>query len=304
MKKYDSIILDGNNMFFKAFAIHGKLSIPRIEGSLFTGGTFGLIQSIISAKRDYLKENGNMYIVWDKGHKRRSEIYPEYKANRNKDEWEDYENFKAQMKMAKYVLSFMGIYQVIKDGEEADDLAGTIAFKLKNEGKKVLLVSADKDFQQLIDENIDLMAHKGSNNIKIWNKEEWKKEKGYYPEYFSIFLALNGDKGDNIPGIHGIGEVAANKLINENFDLLESILNEKDITPFIPEKLSSVINKLISKEGIEKFRLSYKLSLIDKNVDNYKIKKYKNVNKLIEIFETLQFHSLLKNHNLEIIKDM
>jgi DNA polymerase-1 len=280
-------------MFFKAFATQGKLSIKNSDGELFTGATFGLIQSILAAKRDYLVKEGNMYIVWDKGHTRRTLIYPEYKINRNKEEWEDYENFKTQMKMAKYVLSFLGINQAIKDGEEADDLAGTISKQNSDVGKSVLLISADKDFQQLIKGNIHLLAHKGSGNIKLWNEESWQQNKGYNPNLFSLFLALNGDKGDNIPGIHGIGEVAANNFIINHLNILQAILKGEDFSSFIPEKINSAMNKLISKEGQDNFKLSYKLSLIDLNVKDIKIRKHKNLEKLESIFETLQFDSML-----------
>jgi DNA polymerase-1 len=293
MSRYDTVILDGNNMFFKAFSVHGSLSVRNEEGELFTGATFGLIQSIIAAKRDYLKEDGKMFIVWDKGHTRRTEIYPEYKANRNKDEWADYENFKTQMKMAKYVLSFLGINQAIKDGEEADDLAGTISKQNSDAGKSVLLISADKDFQQLIKGNIHLLAHKGAGNIRLWNEDTWEKDRGYNPSQFSLFLALNGDKGDNIPGINGIGEVAANKFIIENSSLLYAILDKRDINPFIPAKETAAIKKLISNEGQENFRLSFELALIDNFVKNIKIKRNKNLEKLQDIFEQLQFDSLL-----------
>lgn len=293
MNKYDVIIIDGNNFFFKMFSTQGKLSIKNGSKELFTGATFGLIQSILATKRDYLNKDGQMFIVWDKGHVRRTELYPEYKNNRNKDEWEDYENFKTQMKMAKYVLSFLGINQAIKDGEEADDIAGTIAKQNADNGKKVLLASADKDFQQLINTNIDLLAHKGAGNIRLWNEYTWEKDRGYSPSLFVLFLALNGDKGDNIPGINGIGEVAATKFIIENSSLLYAILEEIDIAPFIPVKQSAAMQKLISKEGQENFRLSFKLALIDKEVKNIKIRKCKNLEKLNDIFEQLQFDSML-----------
>ena len=293
MKKYDVIIIDGNNFFFKSFAIQNKLSIMANNEELFTGATFGLIQSILAAKRDYATKDAPVYCVWDSGHIRRAEIYPEYKNNRDKSEWPEYENFKTQMKMTKYVLSFLGVYQAVKYGEEADDLVGTFSKLFSNENKKVLLMSADKDFQQLITENVDLLAHKGSKNIKLWNEDSWEKDRGYNPSQFSLFLALNGDVGDNIPGIKGIGEVAANNFIINHSALLYAILDERDISPFIPVKQNAIMKKLISKEGQDMFRLSFKLAIIDRDVKNIKIRKNKDLKKLEEIFEKLQFDSFL-----------
>jgi DNA polymerase-1 len=301
-KRYDSCIVDGNNLFFKSFSVHKDLSVKIDNKKIFTGGTFGLINMLITIKKEYLKEDSSIFICWDKGHKRRSEIYPEYKSNRNKDEWEDYENFKTQMNQAKYVLNILGIKQASKFGEEADDVCGTLSKLQKEAGKEVILVSADKDFQQLLDDSIDLLAHKAANNIKVWDTRSWEKAKGYHPKYFSYFLALNGDIGDNIPGVKGAGEVSSNKFIIENLDLLETILSSKDITTFIPEKQSAIMKKLISEEGQDSFRLSYKLSLIDKDMKGIKIHKYpKDMEKIEEIFETFKFNRFLEYNNWKIL---
>gem|GEM_PF-4297984 len=303
-KRYDIGIVDGNNMFFKAFSVHKDACVKIDDKKVFTGGTFGLINSILTIKRDYLKDDAMVIIAWDRGYKRRSAIYPEYKANRaNKDEWEDYENFKTQIEQARRVLNIIGIRQAFKEGEEADDICGTLSKSHMEAGKEVLLISADKDYQQLIDDSVNLLAHKGSNNIKLWTRETWKEDRGYDPKYFSYYLALNGDAGDNIPGINGIGEKTADKFLIEHFELVDGIIKCQPIELFIPEKRSAAMNKLL--QGQDMLRLSYQLSLIDKNIRGIRIQKLqKDMEKVEEVFETLKFHSLLTKNNMKLLEGL
>lgn len=305
MEKYDVAIVDGQNLFYKAFSVHGKLSVTVDGQETFTGGTFGFFQSLIALKRDYLKENSQILVAWDRGHRRRTELYPDYKANRNHDDWEEFDNFKVQMATLKNILKFSGVYQVDKDGEEADDIVGSLSVLRRDRGDKVLLFSADKDFQQLISKDIDLLAHKGAGNIKVWNENTWSEFNGYHPKYFSYILALMGDKGDNIPGVKGIGEKSSNKFICENFDLIDALIHERDYVPHLPAKINNSIFKLVQKENMEMLVLSYKLAKIDLELKGMKIKKgMKNFDYLEEFFEIAKFNSLLKGKNWDIIKNL
>lgn len=304
-KKYDIAVVDGQNIFFKAFSVNGNLS-SKINGEeVKLGGVYGFFKSMISLKRDYLTEDSQILVAWDRGHKRRTELYPEYKANRNRDEWEERENFINQINTLKRILTFSGIYQVDKDGEEADDIAGSLSRSRGENGNKVLLFSADKDFQQLICENVDLLAHKGRDNIRVWNENNWEDEFGYHPKYFSYNLALMGDKGDNIPGVTGIGEKTAIKFLCENFNLIDALINDKNYSSFIPEKQSSYMKRLLKEENINLLRLSHKLAKIDRYVKGMKIKKgMKNFDYLEEFFEIAKFNSLLNDKNWKTIKNL
>jgi DNA polymerase-1 len=302
--KYQTAIVDGQNIFFKAFSVHKDFSVRVGDSSIFTGGTYGFVQSLLTLKRDYVEEDGTIIVAWDRGYKRRSEIYPAYKANRgDKSDWPDYSNFVEQRTMLQGVLRLLGIRQAFKDGEEADDIVGTLSRARRDNGKKVIIMSADKDFQQLLDKDIDLLAHKGKDNIRLWNEDSWEIEYGFHPSKFSLILGLMGDIGDNIPGVTGIGEKGAFKLVIENFQLLISILNHEYINALIPAKQSAAIRKLISEEGQYKFRLSHELALIDRHVKGIRIDKgNKDMEELEDRFEQLQFHSLLRDQNWEILR--
>jgi 5'-3' exonuclease len=164
-------------------------------------------------------------------------------------------------------------------------------------------MSADKDFQQLIDENVDLLAHKGNNNIVLWTDQLWEEDKGIHPSRFSIVLGLMGDSGDNIPGVQGIGEKGAYRLLIEYKDIVNAILCKLPVNHLLPEKQPAVLKKLI--ENQEVFRLSHELAVIDKSVKGVRIRSgKKDMDKIEEIFEMYQFTDLLKGHNwktLEVI---
>lgn len=296
---YDVALVDGNNLFYKNFAVHKDFSVFTGGREVFTGGTWGLIHSLITLKKEY--NPSEIVVCWDKGHVRRSLLYPEYKANRDKSDVEFYENFYTQMSMAKDVLMYLGVKQAFKEGEEADDIVGTLSLTYSNEGKKVLIMSADKDFQQLITENVDLLAHKGKDNIKLWNEVSWEEMNGFHPKHYSLVLGLMGDTGDNIPGVTGIGEKGAYKLIINNMEMLQSIL----ITGLIeaPKKQTAAIKKLLVGENQELFRLSFLLALIDRYVENITISHFeKDLSTVEDLFEMYQFHNLLKKSNWEILE--
>lgn len=297
---YDLGIVDGNNMFYKSWAVHREFSVQVGDKTIYTGGAWGFINSLITFKKEYVK-NGKIIVAWDRGHARRSAIYSEYKANRTGMEEDEYKDFKDQMKMTQHLLYHLGVQQAYKEGEEADDIVGTLSRTRRDKGMKVLIISADKDFQQLLDHNIDLLAHKGKNNIKLWKDYEWEAERGIHPSLFAVILALMGDSGDNIPGVPGIGEKGAYKLLIENFDLVNAILNKKPYDQYVPAKQSAAIKKLIEHQ--ELFRLSHKLAKIDRSVKGLKIKVgKKDMDKIEDLFEMYQFHSFLKGNNWKTLE--
>lgn len=301
---YDIGIVDGNNMFYKSWAVHRDFSVQVGDDLIYTGGAWGLIKSLITFKKEYIKD-GKIIVCWDRGHDRRTELYPDYKANRTGMEEDEHKNFKAQMKMAQELLADLGIAQAFKQGEEADDIVGTLSKARRDKGLNVLIMSADKDFQQLIDERVDLLAHKGRDNIKLWTDQTWEEDKGIHPSNFSIILGLMGDSGDNIPGVQGIGEKGAYKLLIEYKEIVFAILNKLPLDQLLPEpkKQPAVLKKLLDNQEV--FRLSHELALIDKSIKGVKIKSgKKDMDKIEDIFEMYQFHNFLKGNvwkTLEVI---
>lgn len=297
---YDLAIVDGNNMFHKAWSVHRNFSVEVGDDTVYTGGTFGLVNSLVYLKKKYVPK-GNIVVCWDRGHKRRTAMFPEYKGTRPEKDPDEFNNFIEQMKMAQYILGLLGIHQSFKDGEEADDIVGTLSKTRADKGLKVLIMSADKDFKQLIDHNIDLLAHKGKDNTRIWTDIEFEEENGFHPTFFTYILALMGDSGDNIPGVQGIGEKGATKLVTENLELLVAINNDKEYKHLIPEKQVAAMKKLLA--NIDSFKLSYKLAKIDRELKGIKIKKgKKDMSSINDLFEMYQFNKLLQDANWKILE--
>jgi len=184
----------------------------------------------------------------------------------------------------------MDIPVVVLEGYEADDIIGTLAKQAEKEDYKVYMVTPDKDFGQLVSENIFMYrpARMG-NGIEIWGIPEIQKRFGVQrPEQVIDYLGMMGDASDNIPGLPGVGDKTAKKFI-EQFDSMEGLLANTD-------KLKGKMKEKVEANG-ELGLLSKKLATIDINckvtfkADDYKLSA-PDSEKVQEIFEELEFRRL------------
>ena len=184
----------------------------------------------------------------------RNKIFKEYQAQRPKIS----DDFIVQIPLVKEALDKAGITHLEKDGFEADDLIGTISRKFKSNGIRVLILSGDRDIQQLVAKNIFVITPKlGLSNIKMYDTTEVVNTFGLNPEKIPDLKALMGDSSDNYTGAKGIGPKTAAKLLQQ-FGSIQGIyshLNEID------EKLKKPL--LENKENV---LLSHKLATIDTKV--------------------------------------
>jgi len=217
----------------------------------------------------------------------RHEMYPQYKANRQASP----EEIHNSIPIIQKILNLMNIEIFECPGYEADDIIGTIAKKAAQNGFKVFMVTPDKDFCQLVDDNISIYKpRKSGNDAEILGINEVKQKFGINDTNQVIdILALWGDTSDNIPGVPGVGEKTAQKLIAE-FSTVENILNNLD-------KLS-VKQQSAFKENIADLNISKKLVTIETSVplefieEKLVLKKIKE-NELKEYFNELNFKSLI-----------
>jgi len=213
------LLVDGYNMAFRAF--YGMPELTRADG-FPTGALHGWVKTMWRLQ-DQEKPDG-MLVFFDLGGSQdRLALHPEYKAQR-KDTPEPLEK---QIPIIKDLTRAMGLVGVELDGVESDDLLAAQARMLANAGHEVLIVSADKDFAQCVDDRIKILQPPPTANPKLgWRVMDAagvREKFGVPPSQIAEYLALIGDTSDNIPGINGVGPKTAAKWFEE-FRTLEGII--------------------------------------------------------------------------------
>lgn len=309
---YDVIIVDGNNFAQRALHAHSRLSVKKESGRIGTGLIYGFYD-IVLTMLNQLEGNPKLYVVWDKGRNKRKKIYPEYKSGRDKKDVDPKKQkkkdemkleLKKQMNMIHHILKLNGITQAYVPGEEADDVIGTLAYRFKKQGKNVLIASGDHDMFQLIDEGIELyLARTGGNNT-FWDVSKFEKKNGLNPKKMVDVMSLMGDTGDSVPGVNGIGEKKALKIVINNLDIVPNILSDKlnseaQISGVNDKERELVLN------NFETIKLAHSLVKIDCDMKGLKFKKPKrDMEALEEIFDFLEFNSFLGKSKWEEIERM
>lgn len=208
-------IIDGNSLLFRAYyatAYGSNPTIMRTKDGTPTNAVFAfanMINKIISS----FKGDESIIVGFDTGQKTfRHEENKDYKANRKPCP----PDLKTQMPIARALLKSLGIFTYEKDGVEGDDICGTIAKLAEKNGIDVEIYTSDRDFLQLISKNTTVnILVKGMKDIRPMDESKMREEYGITPLQIIDYKGLRGDVSDNIPGIPGIGEKTAVKLIQE-----------------------------------------------------------------------------------------
>ena len=201
------LIIDGNSILNRAF--YGIRLLTNQEG-LYTNAIYGMV-NIISRHLDTLHPDYCAVAFDLKAPTFRHKMYDGYKATRTGMP----EELAVQLPYAKECMQKMGLTVVTCEGYEADDILGTLATSMGKEGKHVYVLTGDRDSLQLIDENISVLLVKTKETLEM-TPAEFRAQYGIDPSVFVEVKALMGDSSDNIPGVAGIGEKTALKLIAEH----------------------------------------------------------------------------------------
>ena len=216
-------LLDAYALIFRAF--YAFIKNPRINSKgLDTSAIFGFLNTLMDLIRR--EKPDHLAVVFDLGgSKERRELYEDYKANR----LETPEGIQLAVPYIKQILAAMHIPVIELEGWEADDLIGTLAKQAEKEGFEVYMVTADKDFAQLVDDHIFLYKpSRMGNGIEIWDVDRVKEKFGVErPEQVIDFLGMMGDSVDNIPGLPGVGEKTAKKFLAQ-FGSMEQLFENTD----------------------------------------------------------------------------
>lgn len=222
----------------------------------------------------------------------RSEIYKAYKQNRESMP----DDLRSQIPILYNLIDALGITRIVLDNYEADDIIGCIAQNNKKENIKTIIYSPDKDILQLVDDNTSVIASNKDNELIEYDTNMVKEKRGVYPNQIIDLLSLMGDASDNIPGVKGIGEKTALKLLEE-YDTLDNIYKNIDsIKGKIQEKL------IADKDNAY---MSYELATIKReieelNIDYKEIEKNKinidEVNKILDDLELKQIRDKINSY--------
>ena len=214
-------IVDGNSLLFRAYyaTAWGEGDIMRAHDGTPTNAVFAFA-NMINKILQGLKEGDGLFVGFDTGHQTfRHEEDETYKANRKPCP----EDLKIQMPLARELLKSLGIFVYEKEGYEGDDICGTVAKLASKEGREVTIYTSDRDFLQLIDKNITISILKtGMSNMVIMNETTMPETYGFSPKQIIDYKGLRGDSSDNLPGIPGVGDKTAVKLIQDygSFDAI------------------------------------------------------------------------------------
>jgi len=217
MTKRVVAVVDGNSLIHRAF--HGLPPTMTAPDGRPTNAVFGFI-SMLAKMIDVLEPDG-VVVAFDKGKpKFRSDILASYKAHRPPTAPE----LKVQFPMVKELLKAMAVPTVEAEGWEGDDILGTLAERGEKAGMRVLLITGDRDALQLVTENVSVVTtRKGITDIVTYDPQGVFDRYGVTPAQVIDYMGLKGDTSDNIPGVPGVGEKTAAKLIAEH-GTLEAVL--------------------------------------------------------------------------------
>ncbi len=245
-------IIDGNSLFFRAYyaTAYPGVEIMRSQDGTPTNAIFAFSNMINKIISD-IKEGEAIFVAFDTGKPtfRKKEL-ESYKANRKPAP----EELVKQFPLSRQFLKALGIYQFEEEGYEGDDIAGSVAKLAEKEGYEVHIYTSDRDFLQLVDDHISIhILKKGLSDVAIMTPEKVLEEWGFEPIRIIDYKGLRGDSSDNLPGIPGIGEKTAVKLIQEYGDFDTIVANADNIKGKVGQAI---------KDNAEIGRISRDLAII------------------------------------------
>nr|WP_051198692.1 DNA polymerase I [Gordonia shandongensis] len=218
------MLLDGHSLAYRAF-----FALPAENFTTNTGQTTNAVYGFTSMLINLLRDEDPTHVAAAFDVSRvtfRSEMYPEYKAQRSKSP----DEFRGQVDLTKDVLDAMGIPVMAVEGFEADDIIATLATAADQQGYRVYIVTGDRDALQLVNENITVLYPKrGVSEMTRFTPDEVERKYGLTPQQYPDYAALRGDPSDNLPGIPGVGEKTAAKWIREYGSLAELVHHADEV---------------------------------------------------------------------------
>jgi len=278
------VLVDGNSLLYRAFFALPPLT--NAEGEV-TNAAYGFTTMLLKVLDE--EQPDMVAVAFDlPGPTFRHELFEDYKATRRAMP----DELSPQFDMVREILDALHIPSFVLEGFEADDIIGALASRAAEAGDRVLIVTGDLDELQLVSDRISVMVtRRGITDTKLYDPDAVRERYGLDPDQMADFRALRGDASDNIPGVPGIGEKTATKLLIQ-FGSLEGVLDHLDQVE--PDRIAGAI-----EAHADMARRAKKLSLIVRDLpiefDSERLRRRNpDENRLAEIFRRLDFRSLLR----------
>lgn len=279
------ILIDGSSYLYRAFHAYPE---TMSNGEIPTNAVYGVVNMLRSMMRQFSSDK--IAVIFDaKGKTFRDDLYPEYKANRPPMP----DDLRCQIEPLHNVIRAMGLPLISIPGVEADDVIGTLAAEASKAGMPVLISTGDKDMAQLVDDNVTLI---NTMTDVVMDRAGVIEKFGIPPELIIDYLALMGDKVDNIPGVPGVGNKTATALL-QGIGSLEKIYQNLDDIAALGFRGSKTMSKKL-EDNKDNALLSYELATIKLDVElsqsaDSLVKSQPNKDELIALYGKLVFKSWL-----------
>jgi DNA polymerase-1 len=286
------LLLDGHSLAYRAFyALPPDL---RTTSGQVTNAVYGFTSMLIKALQD--EATRHVAVAFDSGRPaERLAIRPEYKAQRTAAP----DEFRQQMGLIREVLDALEVPVFEFEGIEADDVIYVLGSALAEQGHEVIVVTADRDFFQMVGPGVKLMMNRrGISETVVYDEEALRRRYGFGPERYLDYAALRGDPSDNIEGVKGVGEKTAEKLIQTHGTLEEVFGHLGELTPKLAASLAEAKDRLLGNREFFRFRTAAALAeqgvdanLLEKSAADIEMGEW-DFGKIRRLFDALEFRSL------------
>ena len=277
------LLIDGHSMAYRAFYALPAENFTTAQGQ-HTNAIYGFATMLLSLLTS--EKPTHVAVAFDVSRKTfRSEIFPEYKANRAKTP----DEFRSQMSYLHELVTAFGITTFEVEGFEADDIIATIAKQAERENAQVFICTGDRDSFQLVNEKTTVLYPKrGVSDLTRMTPDAVQEKYGMSPEQYPDFAALRGDPSDNLPSVPGVGEKTASKWIVEYGSLHELIANIDKLGGKVGQSLRDSVNDVIRNRELTQLVASVPLDL---SIDALAWNGVEE-NRTNPLFEKLEFKTL------------
>lgn len=275
-------LIDGNSVAYRAFyALPPDLAT---KSGQVTNAVFGFTRMLIRLLKDYHPDG--IAVAWDISRQTfRTESYPEYKSQRERAP----DEFRSQLPLMDEVLQALHITQLRQEGYEADDLIATLVKRAVEAGWEVLIVTGDRDAFQLIEGPVKVVyTRRGISDIVLADETYVEEKYGIRPDQYVEYAALRGDTSDNLPGVPGVGEKTASRLIADFGDLDNLYLSVTELTPKLRENLAAHREQVFLNRELMRLVDDLELGV---EVDELHTQEWDR-HEVKDLFDSLEFHSM------------